>query len=429
LRKKVLVRAPVLTRSGYGEHGRLVLRALRKREDIFDIYILPTSWGETGWSVENTDERRWIDDQVRKTSVYTNSDQNGSPSFDMSIQVTIPNEWDPAPAPVNIGVTAGIETTQVAPVWLERANLMSKIITISEHSKNVFLRTSYQGNNKQTGQPMELTCNTPIDIVHYPVKEYDELPDLGINLEHDFNYLAVAQMGPRKNLENTIRWFIEENFDQEVGLVVKTFIKNNSVVDREFTEHTLRNITSAFPDRKCKIHLIHGDMTDAEMHALYKHPQIKCLVSMTHGEGFGLPLFEAAYSGLPVIAPGWSGQCDFLYAPLKAKKGKGKKKLKHPYFAEVEYDISPIQEHAVWEGVLQKDSMWCYPKEGSYKMKLRQVRKNYGKWKKKAETLQKWIHKNFKEEELYEKFINLIHDEEKYELEGWLENLKVQVHE
>ena len=26
-------------------------------------------------------------------------------------------------------------------------------------------------------------------------------------------------------------------------------------------------------------------------------------------------LFEAAYSGLPIIAPGWSGQCDFLFAP------------------------------------------------------------------------------------------------------------------
>ena len=31
-----------------------------------------------------------------------------------------------------------------------------------------------------------------------------------------------------------------------------------------------------------------------------------------HGEGFGRPMLEASMVGLPVIAPGWSGQMDFL---------------------------------------------------------------------------------------------------------------------
>ena len=46
--------------------------------------------------------------------------------FDVSLQVTIPNEWEPL-APVNIGVTAGIETTRVTPVWLEKSNMMDKV--------------------------------------------------------------------------------------------------------------------------------------------------------------------------------------------------------------------------------------------------------------------------------------------------------------
>jgi len=45
-------------------------------------------------------------------------------------------------------------------------------------------------------------------------------------------------MGPKKNFNNLINWFIEENFDQEVGLVLKTSIKNNSIIDRE---HTRKN--------------------------------------------------------------------------------------------------------------------------------------------------------------------------------------------
>ena len=32
-------------------------------------------------------------------------------------------------------------------------------------------------------------------------------------------------------MENTICWFVEEFFDQEVGLVVKTNFKGNSITD------------------------------------------------------------------------------------------------------------------------------------------------------------------------------------------------------
>jgi len=43
-----------------------------------------------------------------------------------------------------------------------------------------------------------------------------------------------------------------------------------------------------------------------------RFPQVKALVALTRGEGYGLPILEAAASGLPVIATGWSGHMDFL---------------------------------------------------------------------------------------------------------------------
>ena len=54
-------------------------------------------------------------------------------------------------------------------------------------------------------------------------------------------------------------------------------------------------------------------MTDEEMHAMYLNPKVKASVSLTHGEGFGLPLFESAYMGVPVVAPGWSGPVRFSF--------------------------------------------------------------------------------------------------------------------
>ncbi len=103
MKKKVLVRGPALTQSGYGEHTRFLLRSLRKYEDKIDIYLLAVNWGNTGWLYKDDEERRWIDGLLQKTFEYNQSKQ----PYDVSIQVTIPNEWEKV-APVNIGVTAGI---------------------------------------------------------------------------------------------------------------------------------------------------------------------------------------------------------------------------------------------------------------------------------------------------------------------------------
>lgn len=397
---KILVRGPALTRTGYGEHCRFVLRALRQDKNL-DIYLLPVNWGQSSWVWEDTEERAWIDELVKKTAMYG---QKGG-QYDMSIQVTIPNEWQRM-APVNIGVTAGIETTKVAPVWLQKCNEMDKIITISEHSKKGLLETLYEGVDQRTGQRGILKCQKDVEIVHYPVKIFESLPELNLELSTKFNFLTVAQWGPRKNLHNTIQWFVEEFIDNpDVGLIVKTFIKGGSVMDRHHLEKEFERFLKKYEDRKCKVYFMHGDLSDEEMHSLYLHESVNALVSLTHGEGFGLPLFEAAYSGLPVIATDWSGHLDFLYKPTKDKKGKTKNK---PHFGKVDYDLQAIPQHAVWDGVIQADSMWAYPQQGSYKMKLREVYRDYDRFKSQAKKLQKWINENFEETKQYEKFNNVI---------------------
>tara|TARA_R110000824_G_scaffold97953_6_gene233803 strand:- start:3590 stop:4861 length:1272 start_codon:yes stop_codon:yes gene_type:complete len=389
MRKKILVRGPILTRSGYGEHARFVMRALQTIEDKVDLYAVPTNWGSTGWTVEVDEERRWLDFIIQKTTFALNKNMK---EFDMSIQISIPNEWEKL-APVNIGITAGIETTKVAPQWVEKGNMMDLIIVPSEHSKNVYENTQYQVTVNETGQKIpDYHCATPIEVVSYPVKEFDNI-DLDLELTTDFNFLAIAQWGPRKNIVNCIQWFLEEFIDQEVGLVLKTNMAKNSILDRRNIEAVLRNILAQekYKDRKCKLYLLHGDMSDQEIHQLYRNPKIKAFVTATHGEGFGLPLFEAAYEGLPVIAPDWSGHVDFLYKKTKDKKGRIKNKA---LYAKVDCSLGPVQKEAVWDGVVQADSMWCFADQGSFKIKLREVYKDYGRFKKQAKQLQTYIRKN-----------------------------------
>ena len=404
--KKVFVKGPFLTQSGYGHHARTLLRALRTREDLFDIYLHPINWGKTSWIWEDSEERKWIDSLLQKTIAHA-TESNNQPEYDVSVQVTIPNEWEKL-APINIGVTAGIETTQIAPNWIEKSFLMDKILTISKHAVDSFVNTVYQATNNQTGQQFAFKCEKPVKCIHYPVRQV-ETKKLNLNLTTDFNFLCVAQLSPRKNTEQLIKCFIEQFKDNDnVGLIIKANMAKNSLIDRANMTYKLKQFLANFPERKCKIYLLHGFLSEEEMSGLYTHPKVKALVSATHGEGFGLPLFEAAYSALPVIATDWSGHLDFLYMPQKQKNGK--EKNKH-MFSKISYTLGPVSDDAVWEGVLMKESMWAYPEEGSIKMALEDMYKDHGRFKKRARQLQKWVIKEFSQDKINNQYIEAVYGE------------------
>lgn len=419
MKKRVILRGPLLTQSGYGHHTRTILRALRTREDLFDVYLHALNWGATSWIWHDDEERKWIDQTLEKTIHYI---RNGG-QFDMSLQVSIPNEWQRI-APVNIGITAGIETTAVAPEWLDKASVVDKILTISSHSKKTFEGTVYKSKNEQTGEEAVLSCPTPVEYVSYPVVK-KEPEKLNLDLSTKFNFLSVVQISPRKNLPQLISCFVESFKDNEdVGLILKVNIGKNSLLDRVNTESKLKMLLAPYEDIKCKIYLLHGYMTDEQMAGLYTHPNIKALVSTTHGEGFGLPIFEASYYGLPIAATDWSGHLDFLYKPTKKKNGKEKLK---PMFKRISYTMGPIQKEVVWKGVLHENSNWAYPEPGSIKMAMDEIYKDHSRFKKQAKDLQSWVCEEFAAEKQYEKMVQLISPEE--DRESWLQEIEEIVKE
>jgi glycosyltransferase involved in cell wall biosynthesis len=166
-------------------------------------------------------------------------------------------------------------------------------------------------------------------------------------------------------------------------------------------------------------------MSEAEMHSLYRHPQINALITLTHGEGFGLPLFEAAYEGLPVIAPAWSGQMDFLFAPSNSKKSD---KLR-PHFLKVEHVMVDIPDDVVWDGVLMKGSQWCEPTEDSTKKQMRALYKDSSRYKGQATRLKKHLLANFTAEQKYAEFCEAFAGDQKLDIDAWLTELEAGVEE
>jgi glycosyltransferase involved in cell wall biosynthesis len=118
------------------------------------------------------------------------------------------------------------------------------------------------------------------------------------------------------------------------------------------------------------------------------------MINISHGEGFGLPLFEAAREGLPIITVPWSGQLDFL-----SHDGVN-------YFKAVKHELRPVQQEAVWNGVIRPDASWAYADQGSYKMALRDVLKNWESHKSKATELQAILETTFSREIIEKKFVD-----------------------
>ena len=419
--KKVLVVGPVLTRSGYGEHARFVVDSLLSKPELYDVYIHPLAWGVSSWSYDHPHKRKMYEFLIKKKETYQGA-------YDLSLQVTVPNEFVNAAA-INIGVTAGVETTTVPKDWILRCNAMDKIIVTSEFTKSSFDDTEYEVGAEMNDEIKKFKgLAKPIEVVTYPVKDDEGSIDSEklSAVSTEFNFLTIAQMAPRKNLEQTIACFVDEFRDNEnVGLIIKSHAQNHSLIDKDMTENALYPSVRRLGERKCKIYHIHGDMDESEIQALIRHPKVNAYCTTTFSEGFGLPLFDAAAAGVPIVAPKFSGHLDFLHIPQKNNKGKITKEF---CFEPIKVEIKEIPKHAVMPEILLEGSKWGYPDYDKTKKAYRNVYTKYVAKKKIAEKLQSYVLEEFSREKQLERMCEAIrtgYDNETVEWNNKMSEVKV----
>jgi glycosyltransferase involved in cell wall biosynthesis len=360
--KPLLVyQAPIATRSGYGDHARDLLRAL-KELDLYDIKIISTRWGAT--AMDQLNPLNAFD-----TWILQNIIPQPPPNVDVYVQVTVPNEFQRL-GKVNIGVTAGIESTVCAKDWIDGCNRMDLIIATSEHAKRVLQQTVYQERRRDTNQVVnEFKINVPIESLFEGIdyKQTDGLAELD-NIKEEFCFLFVGHWlqgelyEDRKDVGGLLQTFLA-SFGKSKGakpaLILKTSMVGFSVRDREEIQRRVASIKQTVAG-EASVYLLHGDLTEDDMWKLYNHNKVKAMVSFTHGEGFGRPLLEFSLTGKPVIASGWSGQIDFL------KEGavllEGQLKNIHPSAANQ---------------FLLKEAQWFHVNYSNAALKLVDVYNNY----------------------------------------------------
>jgi glycosyltransferase involved in cell wall biosynthesis len=175
--------------------------------------------------------------------------------------------------------------------------------------------------------------------------------------------------------------FEEFKDEKDVGIVFKANSGKMTRIDRAVTTKFVTQIVkevrgSEFP----RIHLVHGNMKNEEMIDLMTHPSVKCMVSLTRGEGYGLPLLESAAVGLPIIATNWSGHTDFL---------------DEENYLPIDYSLVNVHESRIDGKIFIPGSKWAMPSETDAKKKLRKFYQKSNTVKYKATEMSKRIRKDY----------------------------------
>jgi glycosyltransferase involved in cell wall biosynthesis len=383
MKPTLVFQAPVATRSGYGDHARDLLHSLYKL-DKFEIKVISTRWGNTPMDALNYQNpfHKFIVDSIipqitEKPDIY--------------IQVTVPNEFQPLGF-YNIGITAAIETTHSPLDWVHGCNRMDLIIVPSEHSKKSLVDSVYNEADKQSGQLIrQHRIEKPVEILF---EGFDET-DFGTNdvvtiseldvIKEDFAFLFVGHwlrgdLGEdRKNVGMMIKTFAMAFKNEKVkpALVLKTSSAGFSVMDRETTIKKIKDVLGK-DYKSVPIYLLHGDLTPSQMNGLYEHPKVKAMLNFTKGEGFGRPLLEFSLTGKPVIVSNWSGHLDFL------KEGA----------ILLEGELKPVHESAA-DQFLLKEAQWFNVNVSKALSVIKDVYKNYDKYKVESFQLGKQNKQNF----------------------------------
>jgi glycosyltransferase involved in cell wall biosynthesis len=372
-----IVSSPVDTFSGYGARSRDFIKSLIKAKgDEWDIKLLSQRWGSTPFGFLNEDledEKDLLDRIIPQMTAQP----------DVWFQITVPNEFQPVAKHLNIGVTAGIETTICDPSWIEGCNRMTLNLVSSQHAKTVFENSQFEQKDATTNKTVSIVKLTSpvetlfegLDLNKYfkTTPSQTDLVQQISKIKEDFCFLFVGHWlqgdfgEDRKNVGYMIKAFLEvfKGKTNAPALIMKTNSATTSIMDRNSMLEKIEQIRKTVKGRIPNIYLLHGDLEDEDINDLYNHSKVKAMVSFTKGEGYGRPLLEFTVTEKPVIASGWSGHIDFLDKDAAILVGG---------------ELKQIHASAVVPNMLIADSQWFAPNDGQAGYALKEVFENYKKY-------------------------------------------------
>ena len=387
--RTVVISSPVATQSGYGHHAREVItNFFDKKSKEWDIKLLSMPWGHTPFTYPIPTEwhQRLIPLPLKAQP-------------DIWVQITVPNEFQSV-GKCNIGVTAGTEGDICPPEWIDHINKMQITIVPSVFTKQVFEDTAKK-HNKTITTNLQVVSEYFDDIVYDNKNITTNISVIDEQVKESFAFLITGHWlqgnigEDRKNISGAVHCFFNtfKNKKNQPALILKTSGATYSVVDRMDIETKIEQIKLLFPNESLPpVYLLHGDLTNKEMNALYNHPKIKAMISFTKAEGFGRPLLEFSSIGKPILAPYYSGQSDFL---------------KQEFICALPGALTAIHGSARNDFLIE-GAKWFSVDYGYASKMMQDMIANYKKWKELSKRQRYFVRSNFTKQAISSKYDEII---------------------
>ena len=306
MKRKTICEMPVLNRSGYGKMSDDYVVALLTNPKL-DVGIIPSQWGNcTGRGRKDTNDDLIISKLITKQVTE---------QPDIYCSATIPSLVKPK-GRFNINFTAGIEVDKCYDHIIQGINDFDLTICCSEFAKNNFLNS-----NAKVTKPIEVVywgADTRIFRSDAPPQANVDAALFGIEEKQVFLFVGQNThpklFSDRKDMDGLIKTFCElfANRKNAPALLLKTSGTNFSTFDRNQMLEKISSIKQLVQGDLPSVYLLHGELSDIEMAALYTHKKIVANISFTHGEGFGGPLLQSCLCGKPTFASDYSAHTEYL---------------------------------------------------------------------------------------------------------------------
>lgn len=232
---------------------------------------------------------------------------------DTVVAHTVPEHWPELfePGKRNIGCTVW-ETDRIPAHWRTLLDRADRVLVPCEFNRSVFVAAGVRPSVHVVPHVRRHAWNG-----FAPAEVTDARARFGLAGAR-FVFLSINAWDPRKALPALLRAFVcAFGPDDGVALVLKTGPIGVGPPPAYAAGPTLAMAQQAVDDATDEIDrdappicVLPGDLTGREVDLL--HEIADAYVTLTHSEGWGLGLFDAAARGTPAIGTGYGGQLDYL---------------------------------------------------------------------------------------------------------------------
>lgn len=217
---------------------------------------------------------------------------------DILIQHTLPHQYVYDANYFNVGMFAS-ESDYILPLWVESLNLMDLVVVFNWFSKSACERSGVI-------KPIVVWPHA-FDMAELENAKLAEKIVMSPLVENDFKFLYCGEFNARKNLPDLIRAFhLEFDCDEPVSLIIKT-TKGDYPTEAACYDALQKMVdgVKAELDKYPRAEMYKKEIVAVEDlprdRLLQLYNTVDCFVSASYGEAWGIPGFECAAVGKPVV--------------------------------------------------------------------------------------------------------------------------------